>query len=188
MDYRLLGKLNHSALKGLSYNECSLLAAEIRHEMVNVVTKNGGHLASNLGVVELTIALHRVFDCPKDRFIFDVSHQCYVHKLLTDRYDRFDNGRNLARSRHCKKNAKGYAQLQEPRCKMERYSPELSLYRYDQRLRRLRLLRYQPPLALYRRRLHRLKGCRVYLYLGSRSRIRNAYQRASYVPLRIAYQ
>lgn len=90
MDYRLLGKLNHDALKGLSYDECSLLAAEMRHEMVNVVTKNGGHLASNLGIVELTIALHRVFDCPKDRFIFDVSHQCYVHKLLTDRYDRFD--------------------------------------------------------------------------------------------------
>ncbi len=89
MEYRFLGKLNHDKLKSLSYEECALLAAEIRKEMIDTVTANGGHLASNLGVVELTIALHRVFDCPKDRIIFDVSHQCYVHKLLTDRYERF---------------------------------------------------------------------------------------------------
>ncbi len=89
MEYRLLGKLNHDELKTLSYDDCALLAAEIRKEMIDTVTANGGHLASNLGVVELTIALHRVFDCPKDRIIFDVSHQCYVHKLLTDRFDRF---------------------------------------------------------------------------------------------------
>ena len=65
------------------------LAAEIRKKILAVVAKNGGHLASNLGVVELTIALHRVFDSPNDAIIFDVSHQCYAHKLLTGRYDAF---------------------------------------------------------------------------------------------------
>lgn len=65
------------------------LAREIRKEIIRVVSKNGGHLSSNLGVVELTIALHRVFDSPADAILFDVSHQCYTHKLLTGRYGRF---------------------------------------------------------------------------------------------------
>lgn len=66
------------------------LAAEIREEIVSVTRKNGGHLSSNLGIVELTIALHRAFDSPLDAIVFDVSHQCYAHKLLTGRYARFD--------------------------------------------------------------------------------------------------
>ena len=62
----------------------------MRSEIISVVGKNGGHLASNLGVVELTIALHRVFNNPKDAFVWDVGHQCYPHKLLTGRYEKFD--------------------------------------------------------------------------------------------------
>ncbi len=66
------------------------LAKQIRKRIIDVMAKNGGHLASNLGVVELTIALHEVFDSPKDKLIFDTSHQTYAHKLLTGRSDRFD--------------------------------------------------------------------------------------------------
>src|SRR5207253_6963091 len=65
------------------------LAEEIRQELISVLSKNGGHLGPNLGVVELTIALHRVFNTPKDKFVWDVSHQSYVHKLLTGRKSRF---------------------------------------------------------------------------------------------------
>ena len=64
------------------------LAAEIRQMIIEVVSKNGGHLAPNLGAVELTIALHRVFDSPKDKLIFDVGHQAYIHKILTGRKQR----------------------------------------------------------------------------------------------------
>ncbi len=86
----LLDKLNSPAdLKKLTLAELDHLAAEIREEMVAVVSANGGHLASNLGVVELAIALHRVFDSPRDKIIWDVGHQSYVHKLLTGRKDRF---------------------------------------------------------------------------------------------------
>lgn len=67
------------------------MAKEIRKTIIDVVGKNGGHLASNLGVVELTLALHRVFDSPKDAIIWDVSHQCYAHKLLTGRYKEFSS-------------------------------------------------------------------------------------------------
>lgn len=66
------------------------MAAEIRQRIINTVSRTGGHLAPNLGVVELTIALHRVFDSPRDRIIWDVGHQTYAHKLLTGRRDRFD--------------------------------------------------------------------------------------------------
>ena len=76
-------------IKNLSYEELDELASQIRHELISTVSKNGGHLASNLGVVELTIALHKCFDSPKDKFVFDVGHQIYTHKLLTGRYDRF---------------------------------------------------------------------------------------------------
>ena len=76
-------------LKKLSIKELQALAGEIREELVRTVSENGGHLASNLGVVELTLAMHYVFDCPEDRFVFDVGHQAYVHKLLTGRYERF---------------------------------------------------------------------------------------------------
>ncbi len=72
-------------LKALSPEELSLLAAEIRERIIEVMSKNGGHLASNLGSVELTLALHQVFSSPEDKIIFDVSHQAYTHKLLTGR-------------------------------------------------------------------------------------------------------
>ena len=78
-----------SDIKNLSQKQIKELAAEIRETIIKTVGTNGGHLASNLGVVELTIALHRVFDSPNDAIIFDVSHQCYAHKLLTGRYEKF---------------------------------------------------------------------------------------------------
>lgn len=77
-------------LKSLDESRLSELADEIRARIISVVSQNGGHLASNLGVVELTLALHRVLDSPKDRIIFDVGHQCYTHKLLTGRYNDFE--------------------------------------------------------------------------------------------------
>ena len=87
---KLLDKIDSPAdLKGLSESALVELAAELRQEIISTVTTTGGHLASNLGVVELTIALHRVFDSPKDKIIWDVGHQSYVHKLLTGRRDRF---------------------------------------------------------------------------------------------------
>lgn len=76
-------------VKALSKEELIDLAAEIRNRILETVSKNGGHLSSNLGMVEATIALHKVFDSPSDKIIFDVSHQSYAHKLLTGRYDRF---------------------------------------------------------------------------------------------------
>jgi 1-deoxy-D-xylulose-5-phosphate synthase len=76
-------------VKDLSAEELPHLAAEIRDTLIKIVTKNGGHLGPNLGVVELTIALHRVFDSPVDRILFDTGHQSYVHKLLTGRYPDF---------------------------------------------------------------------------------------------------
>ncbi|HSX12560.1 MAG TPA: 1-deoxy-D-xylulose-5-phosphate synthase [Rhabdochlamydiaceae bacterium] len=76
-------------LKRLSLAELEQLAEEIRQKIIDVLAINGGHLGSNLGIVELTIALHKVFHSPDDKFIFDVSHQTYPHKLLTGRLDRF---------------------------------------------------------------------------------------------------
>ncbi len=72
-------------LKTLNPEQLEELAKEIREEIISVTSKNGGHVSPNLGVVELSIALHRVFDTPKDKIVFDVSHQCYTHKLLTGR-------------------------------------------------------------------------------------------------------
>ena len=76
-------------LKGLSQDQLGKLATEIRDVLVETVTRTSGHLGPNLGVVELTIAMHRVFDSPRDRIIFDTGHQSYVHKLLTGRYAQF---------------------------------------------------------------------------------------------------
>lgn len=73
-------------VKALSNDDLPILAQEIRDEIINVTSENGGHIGPNLGVVELSIAMHRCFNTPKDRFTFDVSHQGYVHKLLTGRY------------------------------------------------------------------------------------------------------
>lgn len=76
-------------IKNMKVAELKTLAQEIRQEIIEVVSKNGGHLAPNLGVVELTLALHAVFHTPEDKIVWDVGHQAYVHKLLTGRYDRF---------------------------------------------------------------------------------------------------
>jgi 1-deoxy-D-xylulose-5-phosphate synthase len=76
-------------VKKLTLAQLGELAQEIRHELITALSKNGGHLGPNLGVVELTLALHYVFNTPKDKFVWDVSHQIYVHKLLTGRKDRF---------------------------------------------------------------------------------------------------
>lgn len=76
-------------LRSLSIEQLTRLAAELREEIVRVVSQTGGHLAANLGVVELTLALHRVFSAPRDKIVWDVGHQAYIHKLLTGRRDRF---------------------------------------------------------------------------------------------------
>ena len=90
MENYLLDKINSpSDLKSLSHAEIEKLCQEIRDFLIEVSSKNGGHLASNLGVTELSVALHRVFDSPSDHIIFDVGHQSYVHKLLTGRKDLF---------------------------------------------------------------------------------------------------
>ena len=78
-----------SDLKKLNYRQLEALAEELRQEIIKVVSDHGGHLASNLGMVELTIAMHYVFDAPGDKIIFDVGHQTYAHKLLTGRYEGF---------------------------------------------------------------------------------------------------
>lgn len=77
-------------LKKLDFGQLERLCTEIREFLIESVSQTGGHLSSNLGVVELTVALHRVFHSPKDMFVFDVGHQCYTHKLLTGRKDEFD--------------------------------------------------------------------------------------------------
>ena len=77
-------------VKALTDEQTAALCDEIREKLIDVVSVNGGHLSSNLGVVELTVALHRVFDCPRDSIVFDVGHQSYTHKMLTGRYDRID--------------------------------------------------------------------------------------------------
>lgn len=90
VSYPIFDRVNSPTdLKSLSDSELSALCAELRQYLVDSVGKTGGHLASNLGVVELSVALHQVFDTPSDRLIWDVGHQCYVHKLLTERKDAF---------------------------------------------------------------------------------------------------
>ncbi|MBL8878514.1 MAG: 1-deoxy-D-xylulose-5-phosphate synthase [Phycisphaerales bacterium] len=88
---RILESLSGPAdLRRMSMAQLSQLSGEIRQRIIDVVSRNGGHLSSNLGVTELTIALHRVFEFRNDRLLWDVGHQCYVHKLLTGRNARFD--------------------------------------------------------------------------------------------------
>lgn len=90
MSTRILDTINSPAdVKKLNIDQLTVLAQEIREELIRVCATTGGHIGPNLGVVELTIAMHYVFDTPTDNFIFDVSHQAYVHKLLTGRRDRF---------------------------------------------------------------------------------------------------
>ena len=82
-------------LRDMTVPEMEALATEIRQELISTISRRGGHLASNLGVVELTIALHRVFHMPQDKLVFDVGHQSYVHKLLTGRYKQFHTLRSF---------------------------------------------------------------------------------------------
>jgi len=78
-----------SDIKSLSYHELNSLASEIRRFIIEVVSKTGGHLAPSLGAVELTLAVHKVFNTPKDRIIWDVGHQSYTHKIITGRREKF---------------------------------------------------------------------------------------------------
>lgn len=91
MSYEILNGINSPAdLKALDEDKLPYLSDEIREFLVEHIGRTGGHLASNLGVVELSLAIHRVFDSPSDHIIFDVGHQAYVHKLITGRRERFD--------------------------------------------------------------------------------------------------
>ena len=91
MKYKILSSIKSpDDVKKLNDEQIDLLCAEIRECLIDTVSKNGGHLASNLGSVELTVALHRVFNSPTDAIVFDVGHQCYAHKLLTGRFERFN--------------------------------------------------------------------------------------------------
>ena len=92
----MLEKVNSTEdLKNLSLEDKKVLAEDIRKFILEIVSENGGHLASNLGVVELTIALHSVFNVPEDKIVWDVGHQAYVHKILTGRKDKMDTLRKL---------------------------------------------------------------------------------------------
>ena len=96
MNSPLLEKISQpSDLKKLSGQQVEQLCADIREFLLENVSKTGGHLASNLGAVELTVALHRVFATPQDEIVFDVGHQCYTHKLLTGRREGFAKLRQL---------------------------------------------------------------------------------------------
>ena len=90
-NYRLLNYINYpSDLKKLNLEELKELAVELRTELIDVVSETGCHLGAGLGVVELTLALHYVFDTPKDKIVWDGGHQAYPHKLLTGRFANFD--------------------------------------------------------------------------------------------------
>lgn len=86
----MLENINDKSIKEMTLPQLQTLCEEARQKIISTVFKNGGHLSSNLGTVELTVALHYVFDFPEDKVIFDVGHQCYMHKLLSGRYDKFD--------------------------------------------------------------------------------------------------
>ena len=89
MSEKLLDKINYpSDLKLLKKNQLKTISEELRSELVDVVSETGGHLGASLGVVELTVALHYVFNTPKDKLVWDVSHQCYPHKIITGRKDK----------------------------------------------------------------------------------------------------
>ena len=86
---------NPKFLKDMDYQRLNELSKDIRKFLIENISKTGGHLSSNLGIVELTMAIHRNFNCPKDKIIFDVGHQAYVHKILTGRAKEFKTLRKL---------------------------------------------------------------------------------------------
>ena len=95
-DLLILERINDpNDVKYLTDEEARRLCSELREFLLGQVSRTGGHLASNLGVVELTVAIHRVFDTSRDRLVFDVGHQCYVHKALTGRRAMFDTLRQF---------------------------------------------------------------------------------------------
>ena len=86
---KIINQINFpSDLKKFNKENLKQISEELREELIDVVSETGGHLGAGLGVVELTIALHYVFDTPKDKLVWDVSHQCYPHKIITGRRDR----------------------------------------------------------------------------------------------------
>ena len=85
----------YPSLSHITDQEAEALCQELRSRVIQVVSNTGGHLASNLGVVELTVAIHRVYDTSRDRLVFDVGHQCYVHKMLTGRNGRMETLRSF---------------------------------------------------------------------------------------------
>lgn len=91
MSYEFLENINSPGdIKALDKKDVAKYCSEVRDFLIQTVSHTGGHLASNLGVVELTVAMHRIFNSPEDQFVFDVGHQCYTHKLITGRRDKFD--------------------------------------------------------------------------------------------------
>ena len=89
MTEKLIRNINYPAdLRKLEKNQLVQFSEELRDELIDVVSETGGHLGAGLGVVELTVALHYVFNTPKDKLVWDVSHQCYPHKIITGRKDR----------------------------------------------------------------------------------------------------
>ena len=93
---KILNKINlPQDLKDLNLKEKEILAEELRKEIIKDVSKTGGHLASNLGVVELTIGIHSIFNTPEDKIIWDVGHQTYVHKILTGRKEKMNTLRQF---------------------------------------------------------------------------------------------
>ena len=89
MAFDILNIKSPDFLKELNIDQLNELCCDIRQFIIENVSKTGGHLSSNLGVIEATVALHYVFNSPKDKIIFDVGHQCYTHKILTGRSDKF---------------------------------------------------------------------------------------------------
>mgnify|MGYP001256632918 CR=1 FL=1 len=110
MSYPLLERINAPGeIKNLPASDMPALCEEIRQFLIKSVSETGGHLSSNLGVVELTVALHRVLDFPQDKLLFDVGHQCYTHKLLTGRREGFAQLR-------CKNGISGFPSPRESDC------------------------------------------------------------------------
>ena len=96
MTYKVLNNINNpSDLKYLTTKELKILADEIRYFIIDIIASKAGHLGASLGVVELTLAIHKTFNCPDDKLIWDVGHQAYVHKILTGRKANFDTNRQL---------------------------------------------------------------------------------------------
>jgi len=112
-----------SDMQNLSDIELKELAVELRQETINAVSETGGHLGAGLGVVEMTVALHAVFDAPKDRIIWDVGHQAYPHKILTGRRDQMEHYGKKMVFLVLQKGMKAFMTLLEPHIVLPRYRP-----------------------------------------------------------------